>query len=86
MDIWFESLDNEGNEVHTIFKRASQRTQWEMARSGDREASERMLTGTCPTPRNTNGTVNPATGVWYGYSIPGMPASISGATFYPMVK
>lgn len=84
--IWFESLDDARNEVHALLTRASQRNGWEMARPGDRELNERMHTGSGMTPRTTNGTVNPATGLWYGYSIPGMPGTMAGTNFYPAVK
>ena len=86
MDVWFESLDDAGNEVQAILARSARRTRWEMARVADREANERMQTGGGPTPKNTNGTVNPATGLWYSYSVPGMRASMSGTDFHPMVK
>ena len=83
-EFWSESLEDDVTVGKAHAHKAQSKVRWEMARESSRDIWRRLRTGSGASPNLTNGNINPNTGNWYSYSIPGAPGSLSGDTFYPM--
>lgn len=79
----FESVYDAGDVFSAVLARARQRTRAEIESAPKREAQDRIHQGTGAMPTNVSGALNPATGTWQEWSVPGVPGSMNTITFYP---
>ena len=79
----FAALGDEGRALRGILDRARARMRNDLADPAMREAQERIRQGPAFTSKDIGGALNPATGLWHTFSVPGIPGLCSGATYYP---